>query len=179
MAVLTKAGPQVCNLLNEIKAKNHPHLETALIACGIVDTKPYVHNKLNLGKVSKFSKGMKLWLPKETKYDFLVTLVADVWFGLFNEQQKEAWLDLLLTRCQVEYEPNCVEINGKLKPVKDEFGRVEYTDKPKTDDSGQFAWKVAPLDMAVIASNISRYGVWFDSYVQLKVAIDSHKEEVQ
>ena len=178
MPIPTKAGPQVISLLNEVKEKNHPHLAQALVACSFVDVKPYSKGVLNLGKVSKFSGAVKLWLPNDHKYDFLISLPADVWYGLFNDKQKEAWLDLLLTRCQVEYEPSTVVVNGKKQVVKDEFGRIEYTDVPKTTDDGSIVWKVAPLDAAVIAANIGRYDTWFESFVNLKMAIDKHKEGV-
>ena len=178
MPTLTKAGPQVVAQLNEVKEKNHPHLEQALIAVQFADSKPYVKDRLNLGRVSKLSKAAKLWLPNNEKWDFVVTLPADVWYGLFNDKQKEAWLDLLLTRCQVEYEPNTVVENGKKIVIKDEFGRVEYTDQFRCDDEGRPIWKVSPCDAAVIAANIGRYGAWFESFVNLKMAIDSHKEGV-
>ena len=90
--------------------------------------------------------------------------------------QQEAWLDLVLTRCQVEYEPNTIVENGKKVVIKDEYGRVEYTDVIKTDDEGAPIWKVSPMNLAVISANVKRYGAWFEDLVSLKKAILDHKE---
>lgn len=172
-----KASAQVEGLVEDVRTKNHPHLEQALIALEFVDSKPYVKDRLNLGKVSKFSKATKLWFPSGKKYDFLISNCADVWFGILNDEQREALIDLQLSRCQVEYEPNTVVVNGKKQVVKDEWGRVEYTDEVKTDDEGFPIWKVSPLDMSVIADNIKRYGVWYDDLLALKKAIDYCEEK--
>jgi len=171
-----KAAPQVRQLLTQIKEKHHSHLDEALVAVEFVDSKPYVKDRLNLGRVTKFSKATQLWFPDNAKYDFLISLCADVWFGILNEQQREALLDLHLTRCQVEYEPNSVVVNGKKQVVKDEWGRVEYTDQVKTDDAGLPIWKVSRLDMAVVAESVKRYGIWFQDLLDLKNAMDSHVE---
>lgn len=171
-----KATPQVCQLMGEIKEKHHPHLEQALIALSFVDSKPFVKDRINLGRVGRFSPAVKLWFPNDAKYDFHITVCADVWFGLLNDQQRESYLDLVLTRCKVEYEANTVLINGKKQVVKDDFGRIEYTNQVKTDDEGQPVWKVVPLDLAVITENLKRYGIWYDDLLELKKAIESHEQ---
>lgn len=170
----TKASPSLRQLLESIQEKNHPHLEQALIAFEFVDSKPFIKDRINLGKVTKFSPAAKMWFPDNAKYDFCISACTDVWFGLLNEKQREAWIDLQLGRCQVEYEPNTVVVNGKKQTVRDEFGRVEYTQDIKTDDEGLPVWKVLPLDIGVIAENVKRYGLWYSDLLELKQAIESH-----
>lgn len=174
-----KANPEVRQLLKKIQEQNHPHLNQALIALEFSDSKPYVKDRLNLGKVKKFPKSAKLWLSE--KYDFCITNVVDVWFGLLNDMQKEALLDLHLSCCQVEYEKNTTIENGKKIVIKDEWGRAEYTNVMRTDDEGCPIWKAVKLDAAVLSENIKRYGVWYEDLLQLKFAIvdhDAKQEEV-
>jgi len=171
-----KAAPQVRQQLDQLKEKNHPHLEQALVALEFVDSKPYIKDRLNLGKVAKFSKATRLWFPDNAKYDFLISICADVWFGVLNDHQREALLDLQLSRCQVEYEPNTVVVNGKKQVIKDEWGRVEYTDQVKTDDEGFPIWKVAPLGFGVIVDNVKRYGIWYEDLLTLKKAMEATEQ---
>ena len=110
----------VQSLLADAKNNNHPHLVEAKIAVEFIDSKPYVDGRLNLGKASKFSKSAKLWHPKNDKYDFKISVCADVWQNILNEAQREALLDLHLSCCQVQHEPETVDVNGKPKPQKDE-----------------------------------------------------------
>ena len=170
-----KASPEVRQLLKTLQESFHPHIDQAKIALEFVDSKAYIKDRLNLGKVFKFSKANKLWMPNEAKYDFCISICADVWFSLLNEKQRRAILDLHLTCCQVEYEPNSVVENGKKIVVKDEFGRTEYTDKFKCDDEGCPVWKKAPLDAIAFASNVKRFGVWYDDLMEIKQAIVDHE----
>jgi len=178
MAVHTKASPEIRQDMQEIKESHHPHLAQALIALSFNDGKPYVKDRLNLGKVSKFSQAARLWLPEATKYDFSISLCADTWFGILNNKQRRALLDLRLSQCQVEYLPATVQVNGKTQVIKDEYGRAEYTKDFKTDDEGRPVWKVAPLDLAVFTSNVQRFGVWFEDLSELKNAIQYQQHEV-
>lgn len=172
-----RAAADIRQKLTDIKVANHPHLEQALIALEFVDSKPFIKDKVNLGKVSRFSKATQLWFSQDAQYNFLISVCADVWYGILKETQREALLDLHLTRCGVAYEPETVVINGKKTTVKDEFGRVEYTDQIKTDDEGRPVWKLSPLDIGVITSNIRRYGLWYDDLLELKDAIKLSEAE--
>jgi len=158
-------------MLGSLKDQYHPHLAAANIAVDIVDSKAYVKNEINLGKVSKFSQSAKLWMA-EQKYDFRITLVQDVWYEILDNAQRQATLDLHLTRCQVELIPNSVIENGKKKVIKDEHGRIEYTNEVKTLDDGSPAWKVLPLNLHVISQNIKRFGVWCEDIMELKMALE-------
>ena len=172
--VLWQVPNDIRDFVNNIKDLNHPHLIQATFAIGFTDSKIFKKGKFNWGKVSKFSKLNKLWHPKDLKYDFSIMLCADAWYKFLTAQQREAWVDLNLSRCKVEYEPVMVEENGKKKPVKDEWGRVEYTNKVKTDDEGNSIWKTSPLDIEVFSQNIKRYGLWCEDLVNLKHAIEKN-----
>lgn len=169
-----KAPPQVIEILDNVRNKFHPHLEQAKIAVEFVATKAYVKNEINLGQVKKFGKAAKLWMPLHEKYDFLISLCTDVWYDILNNDQREALLDLLVSRCQVEMLPNVVVENGKNKVVKNQHGLIEYTDQMKTDDEGFPVWKKLPLNIGVISQNIKRYGIWYDDLLVLKEAVEQH-----
>ena len=169
-----KASTAARKQLYDVMEKHHPHLKEAMIALEFVDSKAYIKDRLNLGKVSKFSKSTQLWFPDAAKYDFCITICIDVWNDLLDDNQCESLLDLNLSRCQVEYEPETVIVNGKKQVVRDEYGRTEYTTDIKLDDEGRPVWKVSPLDVYVLVQNIKRYGLWYDGLLELKQAIDLH-----
>lgn len=164
-----KAPSEIVELLNQIKDKHHPRLQNASIGIAMDDSKPFLHNKINLGKVSKFSPLARLWQGQ--RHDFCLSIPMNLWHSVLKGSQREAYLDLQLARCGVEYLPEEVEENGKKKPVKDEFGRVQYTQQIKVDDEGNPKWKVFPLDLEVFSENVRRYGLWMDSLEELKEAI--------
>jgi len=168
--LIWKAAAELEVILETVKEAHHlPRLFQAKVGLAFDDSKPFVHNKLNLGKVSKFSPLAKLWqgLPQ----DFCLSIPSDLWHSVLKGNQREAYLDLQLTRCQVEYIPETVEENGKKKPIKDEWGRIQYTKEIKLDDLGNPKWKVAPLDLEVFTSNVRRYGLWHDGLLELQDAI--------
>jgi hypothetical protein len=171
-----KAPQEIVDLVDEIKNKSHlPRLEAASIAVVIKDEKPFVNDKLNLGKVSKFSLSAKMWHQKP--HDFCITIPADLWATVLNEDQKKAYIDLQLTRCQVEYVPETTEINGKKKAIKDEWGCVKFTNEIKLDTEGNPKWKVSGLDLEVLTSNIRRYGLWYDELLEFKETIVAAVEQ--
>jgi hypothetical protein len=158
-----KAPSEIVELLNQIKDKHHPRLQGASIGIAMDDS------KLNLGKVTKFSPLARLWQGQQ--HDFCLSVPMNLWHSVLKGDQRAAYLDLQLARCGVEYLPEEVEENGKKKPVKDEFGRVQYTQQIKVDDEGNPKWKVVPLDLEVFSENVRRYGLWCDDLLELKDAI--------
>jgi hypothetical protein len=156
--------------------KHHlPRLEDAEIAVCFQDKKPFNKNRFNWGKVRRFQAIDKIWHPNDKSYDFLVILSSDAWH-ILNSHQQEALADLHLTRCSVEYEPIKEEItvNGvvKKKVVKDEWGRVEFTDEIKRDkDTQEPKWKVLALDLPVFTDNVSRFGLWCEELSDFKEVI--------
>lgn len=166
-----KAPQEVVDLVNDIKNKHHAErLAGASIAVCMDDSKPFVRNKLNLGKVTKFSSLAKLW--QNQPHDFCISIPCDLWHTVLSHDQREAYLDLQVTRCEVEYEPEVTtDATGKKRKVKDAWGRVQYTNVVAEDKEGNPKWKVAPLDLEVFTKNVRRYGLWCDDLLELKDAI--------
>lgn len=170
MSMPWKANNEVFELLSVVKSKHHsPRLDDCSLALCFDETKAFVKNKLNLGKLSKFSATAKLW--QREKFDFCLSISSDLWTELLKPSDREAYLDLMLTRIDMEYIPETVEENGKKKKVLDEFGRVQYSNVPKTDKDGNIKWKIDPLDLEVFAKNVRKYGLWQDDLLVLKEAI--------
>ena len=165
-------------LIDQIKTKNHhPRLEQASIVACFDDSKPFIKNKINLGKVTKFSPFSKLW--QREKHDFCFLISSSLWADVLKVEQQQAYLDLLLTRCDVEYEPQIIEENGKKIKVKDEWGRIQFTDKIRYDDEGNPKWKISSLDLDVCSKNIKRCGLWLDTFEDFKqVVLESGKINV-
>lgn len=157
--IVWPANNEVQSIVEKVKTTHHfKRLQEASIAISFNDSKAFVNGRFNWGKTSKFSPVAKIWHAK--KYDFQISLPSDLWHSILNADQREAWIDLHMTRCQVEYVPITVEENGKKKPVKDEWGRTQYTDEIKRDEDGEPKWKLWPLDLEVFQDNVLRYGCW-------------------
>ena len=163
-----KASQEVHDLLEAVKTKYHlPRLENAVIVVEFKDSKPFPKNRFNWGSVSKF--GSKLWLAGD--FTFRFTICADLWHDVLNDVMREAYLDLLITRCEPVYIPQTVEVNGKKQVVKDDFGRVQFTDEIKLDDDGEPKWQIVPMDLGVMTKNVQRYGLWMEDLIEFaKVA---------
>jgi hypothetical protein len=169
-----EANSDVVDLLNIVKGKHHhPRLEQATFAVCFTDTKPFIKDRFNWGKVQKFSPLARLWHPENKKYDFLFVLSGTAWSNVLSITQREALLDLHLTRCDVDYEPeeNTDPVTNKKQVVKDEWGRVQMSNNIKYDDDGVPKWKVHPLDLNVFAENVSRYGIWCEDILTIKKAV--------
>lgn len=163
MSETWKASDNIQEWCRSVVEKHHPSLADARIVVAFTDSKPFVRNRFNFGKVTKFSAFNQLF--QRTKYDYCLVICADVWQSILKAEQREPLLDLLLTCCSPEYEPETVVENGKKKVVKDEWGRVKYTNEIKYDEDGNPKWLVLPLDIVTFVENISRYGVWCDEHV--------------
>ena len=168
-----QASQDIYDLVDVVKTKYHlPRLENAKVAVCFQDSKTFVKNKLNLGNVSKFSGVQKLW--QKQNYDFCITIPFGLWSDVLKNH-KEAFLDLCLSRCSVEYIPLFQEENGKKRKIVDEYGRVEYSSEIKTDDVGNPVYKILPLDIEVFTENASRYGIWMECLVDFKKCCDEAK----
>jgi len=165
-----KAPDEIMQLLSLVKSKHHsPRLDDCRIAICLDEGKAFVKNKWNLGKLSKFSPTAKLY--QREKYDFCLIVPLELWSSALQPDAKEAYIDLMLTRLDMEYIPEVIEENGKKINVIDEFGRFQYSKVPKTDKEGNIKWKVDPLDLEVFAKNVRKYGLWQDDLLDMKEAI--------
>lgn len=173
-----KVPSDVADLIEAVKQKYHlPRLEDAKIVACFEDSKPFTKNKPNLGKVVKFTPLAKLWHSSDS-CDFCVVICADFWHDvLTSKDQREALADLLLSRCDVEYIPETITENGKKKTIKDDWGRVKYTNEIKVDKVGQPVWRISPLDLEVYTSNIRRFGFWFEEFRNLQSAVETASKE--
>lgn len=174
------ANQEVFTLVDKIKNLHHiPRLQLASVAIEFTDSKAFIKDRFNWGRVSKFSASAKLWHPKDKRYDFLISLSGDGWNSVLNAGQREAWVDLHLVRCSAEYKPMVIEENGKRHPVKDDFGRIQYTEEMKFDDAGNPRWRILPLDLNVFQENAQRYGCWCQDLLDFKSALneEDHRKE--
>jgi hypothetical protein len=95
----------------------------------------------------------------------------ELWTTILKVDQREAYIDLMLTRCDMEYVPEVIEENGKKIKLTDEFGRIQYSKVPKEDKEGNVKWKIDPLNLEVFAKNVRKYGLWQEDLLILKEAI--------
>lgn len=173
MSITWKAPPNILDLVSNVRAKHHPSLEEADITAALADNKPYSGDRLNWGTVKRFSDFSKIW--QVTTYDFCIVICSDVWHTILREEQREPLVDLHLSRIEPEYEPETIAENGRKRIVKDDNGKVKYTETVKLDDDGNPKWKLLPLDIMVFAKNIERYGLWVDEFADLEEAVtDAH-----
>lgn len=171
-----KASEEVLDLLQKVKQKHHsPRLDGASVAVCFMEGKSFIKNKLNMGKLSKFSPTARLY--QTVKHEFCLCVPFDLWSDVLNEHQKEAFLDLHLTRITVEYVAETVEENGKKHKVTDEWGRIQYTEEVRYDEDGNPYWKIEPLDLEVFAKNVSKYGLWQEDLIFLSEAIKASEDK--
>lgn len=174
MSLIWTAPVDVVTLLNDVKQKHHFRISNAQVALAFSDVKAFKNNRFNFGTTGRFSKLNKLW--QGIKYDFVITLSFDSWSDVLDNNQREALLDLHLTRCSVKYLPAVNVVNGKEIPIKDEHGRIQYTDQPKLSDDGDPEYIVLPLDLSVFSQNIRRYGLWLEDISEIKTSIEAHED---
>lgn len=171
------APPEVCEIVESVKNKHMmPRLAEASIAVCFQDVKPFTKDgRFNFGKTQKFSKLAQLW--HGSRHDFLIQLPAEAWHNLLNMHQREAWIDLRLRCCQVEYVPEVHTENGAKKPVTDEFGRIQYTEEIKRDEEGNPKWRVVPLDLQIFTENVAKYGLWCEDLSEFKEVLAQCEKE--
>ena len=155
------APKAIWDMVEELKQKYHlPSLQDASIAVAMKDDKAFKKNRLNFGKVSKLGPSTTMWMNEPHTY--CITLCADVWQGILKPDQQLAMLDLHLTCCEPAYEPETVLEGRKKVVVKDELGRIKFTDTIKRDKDGDIVWQVLPADIIVIGKNVRRFGLWWE-----------------
>ena len=170
MPVTWKVPDTVQTIIDDVKDLNHsPRLDEARVTAAFIDSKPFVNNRFNWGSTKKFSDFSKVW--QDEKYDFCIVICSDIWHQILSPDQKHAFIDLHMSRMEAEFLPEVAVENGKKKVVKDEFGRVQYSNELKIDDDGNPKWKVSPLDLLIFTQNVSRYGLWCEELLEFNDAI--------
>jgi hypothetical protein len=158
--------------LEELIQKYHHRLSTPFgdckVAVVLTDSKPFIEEKINWGKVKKVDKFNKIWINKDLNYCIIIS--SDL-LNILKEDQKEAILDLHLSRIRPQYQPKKVIENGKKITVKDQFGRIEYTNDLKLNKDGSPKWLLDNVDLQVFGNNIKRFGFWCEDLMDFKEAI--------
>lgn len=164
MALVWPAPLEIFEKLKEVKDKSHPKLESVSVVVELSDAQPFKNNRLNLGNIRRFSAANKIW--QKGDFDFCITLVGEVWQTILKGEQCNALLDLHLTRIEPVCKPQVIVENKKQITVKDDFGRIVFTDEQKLDKHGNLRWRIVPVDLGVLAQNVRRYGFWFDDLIE-------------
>lgn len=169
MSKLDKAPDLVQEIVKKLKEKNHcPRLEEASVAVCFDGSKPFKKDRFNWGCVKKFPSLGRVF-PGE-HHDF-VLIVPYAGYEMMTENQRMAWLDLLLEMCQVEYVPEFEVVNKKKKEKIDEFGRKVYTNEIKRDKDGVPKWKKLCLDLPTYVANVKRFGCWIEEIKDFKEVV--------
>jgi hypothetical protein len=159
MASIWEATADITQLVQRIKKDHHhPRLAQASIWVLISDGKGVVDNRIITVKAAKCTKHEKL----STGHDFKLTIMAETWANL-TDAQRDIAVDEALCRCGVKYIPQTVEVNGKKEMLKDDWGRVLYTDQISFDNDGNPRWKINKPDAELFFSMLTRHGEYDES----------------
>ena len=153
MASIWNAPKDIESAIRTLKDEHHPHLGSASIWVLCSDSKPIRNNQLMVTMTKRCGKTEKL----ATGHDFKIIVLMEAWANLPDSARMLA-LDEALCRCGVKYVPQTIEINGKKEVVKDDLGRVIYTDEIDVDKEGEPKWKVNPPDAGLYYSLLQRHG---------------------
>ena len=153
MASIWEAPPEIRRALDEIKKENHAHLAHASLWALCSDGKALRNNQFVVTQSKRCSQTEKL----SSGSDFKVIVMMDAWSQLPDAARRVA-LDEALCRCGVKHVPQTVEVNGKKEVVKDELGRVIYTDEMEHDKEGRPKWKINPPDAGLYYAMLQRHG---------------------
>lgn len=162
-----EAPEEIRQLVGEIKEAYHPHLILAKIWVLINDASPIVENQLVPMVTSRCTKTEKL----KSGNDFKIIVVAEAW-GLLTTQQKRVAIDEALCHCGVQYVPLTQKINKKDEVIKDEIGRIIYTDVIATDGEGLPKWKMNRPDASIYFGLIQRHEVYSEALENVQNALE-------
>lgn len=153
MAGIWEAPDDIKKLVERVKEEHHTHLARAGVWVLCSDTKAVRNNQLVFTQSKKCTKTEKL----STGHDFKLVVMAELW-GELTDAQRLAAVDEALCRCGVKYVPQTVEVNGRKEVVKDEWGRVVYTEEIDYDGENRPKWKINPPDAGVYYAMLMRHG---------------------
>lgn len=154
MSAMWEAPADVAALVRKVKQRYHEkRLALASMWVLISDGKPIRDNRLVVTITRKCTKEEKI----SSGHDFKIIVIAAAWEILTDDQRVQA-VDEALCRCGVKYIPQMLEINGKKEPVKDDLGRVIFTDQIVYDNGGNPKWKINQPDASIYFDLVRRYG---------------------
>lgn len=168
------------DMVAELKAKYHsPELDDANIAVVFDDTEKVKYVNPDLGLIDY--GGIKQVSPKSKPttandcypdgLDFIIYINAMSWSDLTPNQQL-AKMDEWLCAAGAKFVPEHVELPSKKAGaeakkgpvVKDDKGRVVYTDEIQYDESGRPVFRTVKPDLVVYMAAVRRHGI--DSFPQ-------------
>jgi len=164
---------ELYTMLHGLIGRYHSHLEEAKIVLYACDKNKNRANKVIIADASKASTKMKA----STNADFTITVYMTPWSDL-NMNQKKACLDHELCHCGVHYEPVKEAVGGtrggrqRFKVVRDEYGRVQYTNEIKRDENGEPKWRLLPHDLEEFRDIVARHGIWDEDIQSFKEVLD-------
>ncbi|MEX2673027.1 MAG: putative metallopeptidase [Phycisphaeraceae bacterium] len=155
MAEIWQAPEEIRKQLQLIKDEYHTHLAPASMWVICSDGAAIRDNQLVATQTKKCTKSEKL----STGHDFKIVILMETWAKLTDDQRHLA-LDEALCRCGVRMVPETVEINGRREVLKDDLGRVIFTDEMDVDKLGNPKWKVNRPDAELYFKMLARKGTY-------------------
>lgn len=159
--------------MGELISRYHTHIAEAKIVIYCSDKNRTRANKIIIADASKAPAKLKA----STSADFTITLYMMPW-GDLDTNQKRACLDHELYHCGVHYEPVQEQIGQsrqgrqRMQVVRDEYGRIQYTNEIKRNENGEPKWRILPHDLEEFCDIVERYGRWDESIQSFSDALD-------
>jgi hypothetical protein len=163
MASIWEAPENIRETLLELKHEHHCHLGSASIWLLCSDRSPIKNNRLVVTTTSKCTPTERL----ATGHDFKIVILMDAWARLTDKQGTIA-LDQALCRCGVKWVPQTMEINGRREVLKDDLGRILYTDEIDHDSDGRPKYVINPPDAGIYFAMVHRYGNYTEELEDLQ-----------
>lgn len=168
MASIWQAPDEIRRTIIELRDEHHPHLAAASFWALVSDGKAIRSNRLVVTQSKKCTGTEKL----STGHDFKIIVMAEAWAEL-PDKARRIHLDEALCRCGVKYVPQTMEVNGKKEIVKDELGRVVFTDEIDYDKNGSPKWTINPPDAGLYYDMLMRHGEYSEEAENVNRAIDN------
>ena len=168
MAAIWEANEDIKRLLRDIKNEHHPHLSTASIWVLCSDGKAIRDNHVIATTTQKCTNTERL----SSNHDFKITIMMETWAHL-TDKGREIALDEALCRCGVKYVQQKMDINGRKEVVKDELGRIVYSDEIEYDKEGIPKWKINKPNAGLYFDLLMRRGAYSEEAENAVRALDN------
>jgi hypothetical protein len=152
MASIWEASVKIQQQVRAIADQHHSHLHQASLWVLCSDARAIRDNHIIATQTKKCTNTERL----SSGHDFKIIIMMEIWAMLTDEQRDKA-LDEALCRCGVKRVPQTMEINGKKEVVKDDYGRIVYTDEIAYDKEDRPKWKINRPDAELYFGMIRRH----------------------
>lgn len=167
MASIWEAPDDIRRTVEHVKAEHHPHLANASLWVMMSDSKGIVDNRLVPTTTRLCTKTERL----SAGHDFKITISMEAWDKLTDAQRRIA-IDEALCRCGVKCEPKTVVVNGKEEVIKDDLGRVIYSEEVAIDKEGRPRWRVLKPDAALYFPLLRRHQLYSEEAENVQRVLD-------